>query len=323
MTTTETDLARLGGFRTLDARPTEHSLVKPGELVDLVEMTPLTLADRRIYNLLIENAWDAIDKPVTHTIAKERLRGNHNSNDRIGASIERLMASIVRVKVTWEGETAIERIQLLGSNIEYERSDGLLHYEIPPRLRRIIKNSRIFARLQKEVMFALSSKYALTLYEMLQKRRNLTWRDHEDFSIDEIRDLLGVPRGKLTNWTNLNNRAIVRAAEEVNRLSDMVVAFEPLKTGRRVTGVRMRWWAKDAGMIEAPGETGGGRTDTALGYRLSAETYETARLRHPGHDIYHIEALWIRWSRSQGAPPRHPDQAFLAFCRAHVARNAL
>jgi hypothetical protein len=43
-------------YRTLDARPSAESLVKPGELVDVVEVTPLTLADRRIYNLLLENA---------------------------------------------------------------------------------------------------------------------------------------------------------------------------------------------------------------------------------------------------------------------------
>lgn len=61
--------------RTVEARPNADTLVKPGELVDLVEVTPLTLADRRIYNQLLENAWDAIDKPVTHVISKGDLRG--------------------------------------------------------------------------------------------------------------------------------------------------------------------------------------------------------------------------------------------------------
>ncbi|WP_197709278.1 hypothetical protein, partial [Escherichia coli] len=41
-------------------------IVKPGELVDIVELSPLTLADRRIYNLLIANAWDRIGEPVIH-----------------------------------------------------------------------------------------------------------------------------------------------------------------------------------------------------------------------------------------------------------------
>ncbi len=50
-------------YRTIDARPNAESLVKPGELVDLVEVTPLTLTDRRIYNQLLENAWDVIERP--------------------------------------------------------------------------------------------------------------------------------------------------------------------------------------------------------------------------------------------------------------------
>lgn len=348
----DTPASRSKPYRTIEARPSPDSLIKPGELVDLVEVTPLTLTDRRIYNLLLENAWDSIDKPVIHTIGKARLRGSHNSNDRIGESIERLMAAIVKVKVTKGGDTAIERVQLLGGNVEYETPDGSLHYEIPPRLRRIIKDSTIFARLQKEVMFALSSKYALTLYEMVQKRGNLIYRSSEDFSIDEIRGVLGVPKGKLTTWSNLYNRAIKRAVEEVNQLSDHLVDVEPLKTGRRVSHIRLKWWKKDSGGVhhiahELSGSKVGrrarldGRTErvvepplleNAAGqgpdqgasdpFMLRAETHETARLRHRGYDIHFVEQEWRRWARDK-EPPRDPDRAFLAFFRTYASNNPL
>lgn len=114
--------------------------------------------------------------PTVQNFATSPLRGSHNSNDRIGDSVERLMRAIVKVSVLKDGEPAIERVQLLGSNIELEQPDGMLYYEIPRALRKIIKNSTVFARLQKEVMFALSSKYALTLYEMVQKRGNLRFK---------------------------------------------------------------------------------------------------------------------------------------------------
>ena len=218
-------------YRTVDAQPNAQSMIKPGELVDLVEVTPLTLADRRIYNQLLEHAWDAIEKPVTHIISKSELRGSHNSNDRVGESIERLMSAIVRINVMHEGEEAIERVQLLGGNIETTRRDGLFEYEIPARLRKVIKDSTVFARLQREVMFALSSKYALTLYEMVQKRGNLRWRSSEKFSLADIRGILGVPKGKLTSWSNMKLRAIDPALKEVNALSDYVVEIDPIKTG--------------------------------------------------------------------------------------------
>jgi len=343
-------------YRTIEARPNGETLIKPGELVDLVEVTPLTLVDRRIYNQLLEHAWDAIDKPVMHVIAKSALRGSHNSNDRIGESLERLMAAIVRVAVKRNGEPAIERVQLLGGNVETVRRDGLLEYEIPPGLRRIIKNSTIFARLQREVMFALTSKYALTLYEMVQKRGNLRWRDSERFALAELRAILGVPKGKLTTWSNLRLRAIDPAVKEVNRLSDYVVELTPIKTGRSVTHVMLRWWKKDSegqgavarelsfskvgrkarseGKAEAVVTPMTSRSEPAGGAKprpawldrqgpsLALATYETARLRYSGYDVYAIEAEWRRWAIGK-TPAIDPDRAFLAFFRKFAEAHPL
>lgn len=338
-------------IRTKDARPNAESLIKPGELVDLVEVTPLTLNDRRIYNQLLENAWDAIDKPVTHVIAKSSLRGNHNSNDRVGDSLERLMSAIVKVSVKWEGEPAIERVQLLGGNLESGRADGLLEYEIPARLRKIIRNSQIFARLQREVMFALSSKYALTLYEMVQKRGNLRWKASEKFTLEALRGIMGVPKGKLTSWSNLRLRAIDPAVAEVNALSDFMVEIQPVKTGRAVTHVELRWWRKDGdasgaadralqfskvgrrvraegrGEELAPRTAGqGGKPRPAWlksrGAALQSATYETARLRHPGYDVYFVESEWRGWLKGKEAP-RDPDRAFLAFFRTYAENNPI
>ena len=231
--------------RTIDQPVTDSHLVKPGELVDVVEMTPLTLADRRIYNLLLAHAWDNIEKPITHTIAKASLRGTHNVNDRVGESIERLMAAIVRVTIEKDGQTYTRRFQLLGENDEALTPDGMFHYEFPAGLRALIRNSRIFARIRKDVMFALSSKYALTLYEMVQKRGNLTYQFYEDFDLERFRHLLGVEDGKLEVFANLNLRAIKPAVLEVNALSDFGCKVVPLLEGRKVIGVRLAWWKKD------------------------------------------------------------------------------
>lgn len=344
-------------IRTVDARPNADSLIKPGELVDLVEVTPLTLNDRRIYNQLLENAWEAIDKPVTHVIAKSALRGSHNSNDRVGESLERLMSAIVKVAVVWDGEPAIERVQLLGGNLESGRADGLLEYEIPARLRKIIRNSQVFARLQREVMFALSSKYALTLYEMVQKRGNLRWKASERFALDSFRGIIGVPKGKLSSWSNLKLRAIDPAVAEVNALSDFMVEILPLKTGRAVTHVELRWWRKDGDASGAADRAlqfsrvgrrarAEGRTEQvepvpaaipagqgaslrprpawleSRGAALLTETYETARLRHPGYDIYFVEGEWRAWSKGKEAP-KDPDRAFLAFFRRYAEGNPI
>jgi hypothetical protein len=334
-------MERAGAYRTLEAKPTESSLVKPGELVDLAEMTPLTLNDRRIYNQLLAHAWERISEPIEHVIAKRELRGSHNANDRVGDSIERLMAAIVKVRVVRDGERAVERVQLLGSNTEYESPDGLLRYEFPARLRAIIRESTIFARLQTEVMFALSSKYALALYEMVQKRGNLSLKSQEDFEIGEFRELLGVPRGKLPLWGNLQQRALLPALREVNALSDFTVEIEPLKAGRKVGRVRLSWsrkaQAEVSGVlaelkrpkvgrrarIEGTVETVAFRQPAADGPPLNNATYEQARRRFPGYDIGFIEQEWRAWMAAQAAAPEQADRAFLGFCARYAARHPL
>src|SRR3546814_17337415 len=73
-------------------------IVKPGELVDIVELSPLTLADRRIYNLLIANDWERISEPVSHRIAKTALKGTHQSNASIESPLPRLMGTLATAR---------------------------------------------------------------------------------------------------------------------------------------------------------------------------------------------------------------------------------
>ena len=62
------------------------SIVKPEELIDIIEMTPLTLQDRRIYNLLIGNAWNEITHKKRHAITRQELTKyiDSNNDNRVG-----------------------------------------------------------------------------------------------------------------------------------------------------------------------------------------------------------------------------------------------
>jgi hypothetical protein len=153
----------------LDPNDTTGSMVKPAELVDVVELTPLTLVDRRTYNLLIAHAWNRIDEDVEHAIPKAALRGTHESNDRLSDTIQRLMAAQVEVRIIRDGKRYLRSIHLLGTvdRPEDEAEDGNVYYRFPAELRDIIQQSDIFARLQTEVMFCFQSKYALALWEMI------------------------------------------------------------------------------------------------------------------------------------------------------------
>ena len=52
--------------------------------------------------------------------------------------------------------------------------------------------------------------------------------------------------------------------------------------------------------------------------RLSPGAYETAREAAPGWDVYVLEQEWRMW---MSEPPRHPDSAFVGFCRKWYERK--
>src|SRR4051794_27157306 len=237
---------------TIEIEPDEYSLIKPGELVDVVELSPLTLQDRRIYNLLILNAWDSITEPKEHRIHKRDLRGSHNVNDRVGESLVRLMGAVAQLRIerdAGEGdgpETFTRRVQLLAGTEESARGNGIVFYSFPAAVRGIIRESSQYARLQKQVMFAFSSKYALALYEMVQKRGNLKFKTSEEFPVERFRSLLGVDPGKLEAFKSFKQRAIDPAVLEVNGLGEFGCKVEPSAyVGRKVSTVRLSWWAKN------------------------------------------------------------------------------
>jgi plasmid replication initiation protein len=54
---------------------------------------------------------------------------------------------------------------------------------------------------------------------------------------------------------------------------------------------------------------------------LAPDTHEAARAAAPGWDVHMLEVEWRAWMRARpGKPaPRHPDRAFLGFCKALFA----
>jgi hypothetical protein len=332
-------------LRTVEVEPDEFSLIKPGELVDVIEVSPLTLQDRRIYNLLILNAWESITEPKEHCIHKRELRGSHNVNFRVGQSIERLMGAIARVQIVRDGKTYIRRVQLLAPTDESTDNDGLLYYSFHAGLRTIIKQSSQFARLQKDVMFAFSSKYALALYEMVQKRGNLKHKWSDEFTLDRFRSLLGVEPGKHSEFKSLKQRVISPALVEVNGLGEFGCKVEPVYKGRKVVSLRLSWWAKTldekkATFRELRGSRVGRRArllgtvetiapgperPVALPARghsgLTEAQFGSLRAKFPGIDIDEMEKQFVAWNAEKGVTPDNYTSALFGFIRNKLKRE--
>lgn len=228
--------------RILELTPENGEMLKPGELVDLHGAGPLTLQDRRVFNVLVENAWGPNMGRSGHwfEIATGELRDATDRNSRLSETVERLMRTICLV--ISQDKKVETRTPLLSSNeLHTSNNDGNFRYKFTEELTTILKDSTFFAKLDKEVMRSFSSKYAFSLYEGLARRVRMKHVFYENLSINEMRQLLGVEDNKLDSYKNLNLRAIRPAVDEVNAISEISVNVEPKKKGRKVVGFVMGW----------------------------------------------------------------------------------
>jgi plasmid replication initiation protein len=154
------------------------------------------------------------------------------------------MGTIAIVTIRKGGKSYKRRVQLLGPSDESLEKDGFLHYRIPEELIEILRNSEVYARLKTQVMYCFESKYALCLYEMIERRIGLEYKQSEEFTIAELRGLLNVPEGKLKRFADFNKYCLKVAQEEINKLCPFWVEFTPIKKGRKVERVSMMWLPK-------------------------------------------------------------------------------
>jgi len=261
-------------WRTLDLTPGAGEMIKPAELIDIDGASALSLSARRLYNLLIAHAFgpDMGREGSEWTIELVALRGTHESNDRLEESVVALMKTIVTVRLT-NGQT--RRVALLGGNDMGDpgRRRGTLTYSFDKRLVPLLRESSVFGKLEVEVMRAFSTKYALALYEALSRRVRLSSVFSEVFPLPAFRELLGVPPGKLETYSNLKLKAIAPAVTEVNALAAFSCQVEPVKTGRKVTAVRLGWWRKSVDDLkETYAELSRSKTGRKARVRKTAET---------------------------------------------------
>lgn len=227
-------------------------IIKPRELVDIIELTPLNRSETILYNQLLANAWNNIKTNPVHKVLKASLRGTHESNDRLHDAFDRLMGAWAKIRARdpQSGEMATFRVHLLGTNKEEDKDDGYFYYTFPPDLLAVISQSKAWATIKSHIMYALRSKYSIRLYEMVERRIGLN-KQYEQFTIDEFRALLGVPDGKLERFADFNKHCLKPALQEVNHLTDFIVDVLAIKKGRTVEKLQLNWLKKSPAEMRA------------------------------------------------------------------------
>ena len=228
---------------------------KAAELIEIEGAHALEASDRAMFNQLLQTAHDSgrLTEPDAEweisLAGLRRASTKHESNDRIRASLRRLRRTEVRVTYV-SPRTRLSRTketQLLEftDTDDSDSPSATVQFGIPKRLRIVLARANRWGRIRCEIAYAMSTKYAIALHEMICLRANLE-RCVETINMGKFCKLLGIPPGAYDRADNFMRNVIAPALVEVNGLSDLGVEIEMVRKHSRAPAhaVAITWWRK-------------------------------------------------------------------------------
>ena len=339
-----------------DRAERSDELVASGRQVDMVfkqGQKALSLRAQKLWHLLVKQAGVKLADNATHTTALSDLYqtglGHMTLAERID-TLRELQTTLVEVTVPSAKVKGRMRI-ITGPLLDYVARDeddrGDLEWSFSRVLRAVFANSSHWAVLSRRAVMAFESRYSLRLYELLALRAGLDHKTAETFALGDLRARLGAPDGKLTLWADFRRFALEPAIGEVNQLAGFRVSYEPVKSGRAVTSVRLSWEIKSAPARaatkrELDGPKVGRKArrenvvehinetpivpfefpDGSIRYSAFAEIARAA-LPPPARDLDAVAHDFRRWAKAGGKPLSGPKviEMFAGFCKTQRAAS--
>ncbi|WP_171102981.1 replication initiation protein [Ruegeria sp. HKCCD7255] len=201
----------------------------------------LSLLQRKLSNVLLLNAYDALTSATTHTIDARTLAMmvgyNSNDFDTLRASLRALAETVAEWDMLDEQGRQEWGVSSLLSFAKLKA--GVCEYAYSPALAQKLYDPKIYALINVHIQRNFSSGHGLALYENCYRfvRTGSTgW-----WALDVFRKLMGVDGSDYyASFKHLNAKIIKPAVSEVNRSSDIFIEPEFQKKGRSVTDIRFR-----------------------------------------------------------------------------------
>jgi hypothetical protein len=305
----------------------------PNDVIITKVIGEYTERDRKLWSFLVSAVWDDLLTARIHAlrISKihdvfRRLGGDH-SPGWIWESAKRLSKTHVEYERGDDGKRLVGISNLLNAETNEDiRESGVLRFEVPALLSEVIRTPYRFSRLRIHFMLGLSGKYAVTLYMLLESVANLQ-TPVLDVEINQLRQWLKIPEGKMEKWYDISRFALEPALKQINenpQAAGFSVKVEKIKNGRAVSRLRFivtktaqRLEQEDSHEPELPLLEKPQVPQMPAGYKpplLPLTAYEQAKKFARGWDIYALEQEWREWLATKDNPDPSPA-SFVAFCK--------
>ncbi|MFI0397187.1 replication initiation protein [Paracoccus jiaweipingae] len=199
----------------------------------------LTLLQRKLSNVLLLNAYDALVTAPKHSIDARTLclMIGYNSNDM--DTLKDALRSLAETVAEWDMLDAKGRQEWgVSALLSYARlKGGVCEYAYSPALAEKLHDPKVFALINLNIQRRFASGHGLALYENCYRfvRTGSTgWWD-----LDLFRRLMGVEDSDYyRNFKHLNAKVIKPAVAEVNKNSNITITPEFARKGRAIAEIR-------------------------------------------------------------------------------------
>ncbi|MGO1652941.1 replication initiation protein [Senegalia sp. (in: firmicutes)] len=165
-----------------------------------------------------------------------------NTSELRYTEIRKLVTNLMgkQVKITTDiGELIANWV----SSIEYIKNSGVIELEFSGKLiPYLLQLKEQFTRYELENILYLQNKYSIRVYELLKQYEKIGKRE---IKLGDLRNYLGIEKNQYKRFSNFENRVLKTTKEEINEHTDLLVDYDKLKTGRRITSILFTIESKD------------------------------------------------------------------------------
>lgn len=229
----------------------EAKSVLPAEVARGVYIeNPPSAEALKLMHLLIGKAGGRMAEDVRHELRLADIKKIDGMRNHSRATLRKLLVELAGAVIIFDDTEA--QCEIIGGFLDqakldyrHEISDDLLMaWWFGRAFREMAEKSCHWAIMDRQTVFALSSKYSILLFQHVASLVNLDYVTSKTFTVAELRSVMGVSDGKLKRWTHLNRDALLTAIAEINQLSRLSLTATPNKIGRTVASVTIAWEVK-------------------------------------------------------------------------------
>lgn len=299
----------------------------------------------KLMHLLIAKAAGSMADDVRHDLRLADIKKIEGMRNHTRATLRKLFIELAGAVMFYDDPNM--GCELIGGFLDrakldyrHEVSDNLVvSWWFGGAFREMAEKSCHWAIMDRQTIFALSSKYSILLFQHIASLVNLDRVESKEFTVHELRATMGIPEGKVARFANLNRDVLQPAIAEINQISRLTLTATPKKVGRTIVSVEIGWKSK-SDPTSAKRELEASKVGRKVRREGTAETITDAptvmlrfpddgirftpwedmareHLPEPRRDFDQVATDFRSWAQREGKPLNGPQVVgmFIGFCK--------